>query len=153
MAVGAPIEVPISDGAVVVFKRSGVDAGSFKFAYEINGELYPWWEQQFLGQDQWVYYLGLSGYVLFFVSFCCFPCLAIGGPVAAVLVLAPLLILLLLSLLVVCSPCICCCLCISCIRRRKKPSVENGEEAKMVRPARANTRRQTIKEAPKSSNL
>ena len=48
-AVGAPVSLKISDGAVLVFKKSSSAAAQFEFGYEIDGELYPWWEQIFLG--------------------------------------------------------------------------------------------------------
>ena len=49
--VGAPIRIPITDGAVVVLQVQGAlsPAGSATFSYKVVGTKYNWYEELFLG--------------------------------------------------------------------------------------------------------
>ena len=52
---GAPFEVNVSDSATVVIWGVGNTA----IAFQVTGSRYPWWEQPFLGEPLWSYYLGV----------------------------------------------------------------------------------------------
>jgi hypothetical protein len=46
---GAPAELPLSDGAALIFRQSQPSQkASLRFSYRVVGTEYPWWQKPFL---------------------------------------------------------------------------------------------------------
>ena len=85
VAVGAPVRIPISSGAIVVLQVSSLTAtsGSAVFSYQVIGTKYRWFEYPFINLNIWYYWLFLAACALaaFLVIFgpLIFLSLTIGG--------------------------------------------------------------------------
>ena len=105
--------------------------------YEVQGEVYPWWEAMFLGKATWVYYLGISGITILSFLLLCVPALvlAIVPLLGMLFLLLTLIALVIIVLLVVTSPiwlvaaipifcvvsCVCTCVfCLCCPGKKKR---------------------------------
>jgi hypothetical protein len=56
---GAPVEVNVSDSATIIV-APGRSGGNLTIAFRVSGQPYSWWQQPFLGEPLWAYYLGVS---------------------------------------------------------------------------------------------
>ena len=84
LSIGAPFFIPIDDGAVILASVRPMNSfqqmwmGSFTLSYQLEAEVYPWYEKIFLGKSKLVYYVGLSGFIalipllLLTYNLCCF---------------------------------------------------------------------------------
>jgi hypothetical protein len=76
--IGAPIRVPVNNGAVIVLRSSNtnlVNAG--KFSYEVKGRYYNWIEKPFIGLHVSAYYITISlifiALIMFVTCLCAIP--------------------------------------------------------------------------------
>lgn len=99
MVVGAPVRVPVTEGAIITMQSTGAQArtGTGKFSFKVVGTYYSWYERPFIGISVAFYYITVS--IIFIVG------TIVGLPTVLVLITLVLVILLILiSILVPCIP-------------------------------------------------
>lgn len=117
MAVGAPVRVPISSGAIIV-SQATARTGASQFSFKVVGTEYTWYEKPFVGLHVSAYYLFLITLVIAVIGF-------VVGPLPFLLIplliipLFPVILLVAMLFGLMLVPCLCCCAYSFCKTKKK----------------------------------
>lgn len=126
MAIGAPIRVPISSGAIIVAQATS-GTGSVAFSFKVVGIEYKWWQQPFIDLEVGWYYTFLVTLVIAALLVVCGPpgCVTFLAISAILLIIVFGLVLgaVIVGAILIISCVACCSYCIKNGNKKKIPLV------------------------------